>query len=99
MIRRQFIQHLTLASTGASITAVATAQASQNKTVTYGVRGFSCPTCAVGLDTMLQQQKGVARSQSSYAHATTVIEFNPKLTSEESLKAFVEEMGFIAEAR
>jgi copper chaperone CopZ len=99
MIRRQFIQRLTLAITGTSIAAVATAQANQNKTVTYCVRDFSCPTCAAGLDTMLRQKKGVVRSESSYAHATTVIEFNPKLTTNESLKAFIKEMGFLAEAR
>jgi copper chaperone CopZ len=99
MVRRQFIQCLTFAGTGAGIAAIATAHANQNKMVTYQVSGFSCPTCAVGLDTMLRQQKGVVRSESNYAHATTVVEFDPKLTTDQSIKAFIQEMGFVAEAR
>lgn len=65
MVRRQFIRRFTLATTGPGIATIARARANQNKTVTYRVRGFSCPTCAVGLDTMLRQQKGVVRSESS----------------------------------
>ena len=39
------------------------------------------------------------RSESNYAHATTVVEFDPKLTTDQSIKAFIQEMGFVAEAR
>ena len=44
------------------------------------VKGFTCPTCAVGLDTMLGRQKGVIHSISSYPDAMTVIEFHPQLS-------------------
>src|SRR5580698_4442923 len=97
MVRRSFIQRLTLASAGVGMAAATTAQASPTKTVTYRVKGFSCVTCAVGLDTMLQRQKGVIRSKSSYPDARAVIEFDPKLVTEKSLRAFIAEMGFTAE--
>ena|ERR1700733_6220865 len=97
MFRRSFIQRLTLASASVSMAAVTTAQAGPAKIVTYRVKGFSCLTCAVGLDTMLQRQKGVMRSKSSYPDATTVIEFDPNVVSEKSLRAFIAEMGFTAE--
>ena len=66
--------------------------------MTYRVRGFSCITCAVGLEVMLRQKKGVARVQASYPKATVFIEFDPGLVTEASLKEFIAEMGFSVEA-
>ena len=95
MFRRKFIQGITLASAGAA--AVRTVHASDKKTVTYRVKGFTCVTCAVGLDTMLGRQKGVIQSRSSYPDAKTVIDFSPSLVTEKSLKEFIAELGFTAE--
>jgi hypothetical protein len=92
MFRRNFIQQITLASAGIGL-----AEASTNQTVTYHVRGFTCPTCAVGLDTMLRHESGVIQSKSTYPGGITVIEFNPRLTTEKSLKEFISELGFAAE--
>lgn len=97
MFRRNFIQRITLASAGIGVAQAATAQAGQNKTVTYHVKGFTCPTCAEGLDTVLRQQTGVIQSKSSCPDAMTVIEFDPHLVTEKSLKAFLAELGFTAE--
>jgi Cu+-exporting ATPase len=94
MFRRNFIQQITLAGTGVGIAA---ARTGDSKTIRYHVKGFSCPTCAVGLDTMLRRQTGVIRSESSYPDAITLIEFNPHLVSEKSLKALISELGFTAE--
>jgi Cu+-exporting ATPase len=68
--------------------------ASNTKTVTYRIEGFTCVTCAVGLDTMLKDLKGILRSKSSYADRTSTIEFNPDLTSEPAIKGFIKEIGF-----
>jgi Cu+-exporting ATPase len=92
MFRRNFIQRITLASAGLGV-----AQARESKTVTCHVTGFTCPTCAVGLDTMLRRQNGVIRSKSSYPDAITVIEFDPHLVTDKSLKAFIAELGFSPE--
>lgn len=89
MFRRNF-----LASIGAIGAVGSAAGASDNRTVTYRVKGFSCVTCAVGLDTMMSRQKGVVHAKSSYADATTTIEFKPAWVSEDSLKAAIAEMGF-----
>jgi Cu+-exporting ATPase len=97
MFRRNFIQNIALASAGVGVVTAGTVEASRNKTVTYRVKGFSCVTCAVGLDTMLRRQTGVVQSKSSYPDATTVIEFNPKSVTEKSLKEFIAELGFTAE--
>ena len=97
MVRRNFIQRITLAGAGIRVASAATAQARESKMVTYHVKGFSCPTCAVGLDTMLRLQTGVIHSKSSYPDAITVIEFDPHLVTEKSLRAFIAELGFSAE--
>jgi copper chaperone CopZ len=88
---------MTLASAGVCIATVRTVEASEKKTVTYRVKGFSCVTCAVGLDAMLRGHEGVIQSRSSYPNETTVVEFNPNVVTEKSLKEFIAELGFIAE--
>ena len=93
MIRRKFIQGIAC-SVGAAGTAAAA-----HKTVTYRIEGFSCVTCAVGLDSMLKDQKGIVRSKSSYPDRTSVIEYNPDLINEEQIKAFIHELGFKARSK
>jgi copper chaperone CopZ len=96
MIRRQFVQLVAaLGSTG--VAAITAADTAGTKTVTYVVKGFSCVTCAVGLDTMLQKQKGVSWSKSTYPDGIVKIKFDPQEIKEESLKAFIGGMGFRVE--
>ena len=99
MFRRQFVQWMAVLGTS-SVATIAAADAKGTKTVTYVVKGFSCVTCAVGLDTMLQKQKGVSRSKSTYPDGIVKIQFDPQEVTEKSLKSFISEMGFtIAEER
>lgn len=93
MFRRQFIQLATLAGV-AGLSAFAV---TEKKTVTYRIQGFTCVTCAVGMDVLLQREKGVVSATSSYPDATTTIVFHPELVTEASLKATIAEMGFHAE--
>lgn len=99
MFRRQFVQFV--ATLGASsVATLAAADAKGMKSVIYAVKGFSCVTCAVGLDTMLGKQTGIAWSKSSYPDGIVKIQFDPKEVTEAKLKAFISEMGFsVAEER
>jgi Cu+-exporting ATPase len=96
MIRRQFIRLMAFAG-ASSLPTAAIASTKTNATVTYRIKGFSCVTCAVGLDTMLERKDGVAWSKSSYEHSRTTICFNPKLVNEHGLQDAIAEMGFTAE--
>ena len=69
------------------------AEAKENRSVTYGVKGFTCVTCAVGLEVMLRQQKGVTRANASYRENKVVIGF-ANLTTEKALKDFIAGCGF-----
>jgi copper chaperone CopZ len=93
MFRRQFVWLIAAVGTG-SVAAIAATEAKDGKTVTYMVKGFSCVTCAVGLDTMLQKEKGITSSKSSYPDGIVIITYDPKQASEESLRAFIAEAGF-----
>jgi copper chaperone CopZ len=99
MFRRQFVQFIAAIGTS-SVASIAAADGKGTKTVRYVVKGFSCVTCAVGLDTMLEKQKGVTWSKSTYPDGIVKILFDPKEVSEKSLKDFIGEMGFtVAEER
>jgi copper chaperone CopZ len=97
MIRRQFIRMATLA--GASgLTAMASAKNGDTRTVSYHIKGFSCVTCAVGLDTILGQHEGVIRSKSTYPEGVATITFDPGRTTETAIKNVIAEMGFTVAA-
>ena len=95
MIRRKFIGLVTLASAGIMV-ALETVDAAEKKTVTYRISGFTCITCAVGLETLLQKERGVVWAKASYPNSTATIMYHPKLTSESSLLEFIESTGFKA---
>jgi copper chaperone CopZ len=93
MFRRQFVQFIATLGAG-SVATIAVADAKGLKTVTYVVNGFSCVTCAVGLDTTLSKQRGVVSSKSSYPDGIVRIQFDPREIAEDAIKASIEEMGF-----
>ncbi len=93
MIRRQFVQLIG----GGTLASIASSECSGTHAVTYRVKGFSCATCAVGLDTMLERQRGVAWSRSTYPDGTVVVKFDPKEVTDASLRAFIAGMGFTVE--
>jgi Cu+-exporting ATPase len=96
MFRRQFVQFITLFG-AEGLATIAAADVAGMTTVTYRVRGFSCVTCAVGLDTTLRQKEGVVLSQASYPDGKVVVKFDPKETSDAALRATIAEMGFEVE--
>jgi copper chaperone CopZ len=93
MFRRQFMQFVATLS-ASSVATIAAADTKGAKTVTYVVKGFSCVTCAVGLDTTLQKQKGVITSKSIYPDGVVTIQFDPQEVSEKEIRSLISGMGF-----
>jgi copper chaperone CopZ len=98
MIRRQFLQFVTMASLG-TLAPLEGMAAGASKTVTYLVKGFSCITCATGLDTMLGQQKGVTSSKSTYPDGKVTVGFNPNQITEQAIITFITSLGFTVEGQ
>ena len=94
MDRRNFLCRLTAATASGVGSAAADAGPKNTRTVTYPVKGFTCITCAVGLEVMLRGLKGVTRANASYPQATVVIEFDDHTIHEDGLKQFIQICGF-----
>jgi hypothetical protein len=95
MIRRKFLQMMSLASAG-GLSPLQSLAAGPTKSVTYRVKGFTCATCATGLDTMLCRQTGIRSSQSTYPAGIVKVGFNPNQIGEEWIGAFIANLGFTA---
>ncbi|MGA3034857.1 MAG: heavy metal-associated domain-containing protein [Terracidiphilus sp.] len=97
MLRRRVLQFLAISGAGAlAFEAKGKATA---RTVIYQVRGFSCITCAVGLDTLLSKQKGILASKSTYPEGKVTIKFDPDAMDEKSIEGLISEMGFTVASR
>jgi copper chaperone CopZ len=95
LFRRHFLQSLTTAGTIALTDA---APAHEGHTVTWRVTGFTCITCAVGLETVLSQRIGVLEVKASYPDGIVHIRFNSAKVSERDLRESISEMGFRVES-
>lgn len=105
MIRRQFIKLATLTgATGlASLGAVDALRehptptgATGGQTVIWHVSGFTCVTCAVGLETLLRREKGVIAVNATYPQGIVTIQYHPDRVSENALRSKIAELGFTA---
>jgi len=96
MLRRKFFKVVTMATTGA-LAPLEAIPAEPKKVVKYHVRGFSCVTCATGLDTMLSKEKGIVSSSSTYPEGIATIGFDPEQITEKQIKEFIAGLGFSVE--
>ena len=93
MFRRRFLQLMTIASVS-GLAPLEGMSGGASRTVTYLVKGFSCITCATGLDTMLGQQKGIISSKSTYPEGKVTVGFDPNQTTEQAIVTFITDLGF-----
>jgi copper chaperone CopZ len=93
MIRRKFLQLVALSGAGAIAPLEAMASAAA-RTLVFQVKGFTCITCAVGLDTMLGRTKGVVSSNSTYPEGKVTVRFDPDSATENSVRSVITDAGF-----
>ena len=93
MFRRRFLQLVTMASVG-GLAPLEAVSAAATRTVIYQVKGFTCITCATGLDTLLGQQKGVVSSKSTYPEGKVTVAFDPRQITEQAIVTFITDLGF-----
>ena len=110
MIRRQFIKLATLTgATGvASFGAIealrgesepSAPDSKSTKTVTWHVKGFTCITCAVGLETMLRREKGVVAANATYPQGMVTIQYHPDRVSQDALRSTITDLGFTTDEK
>ena len=100
MHRRSFIR--TLAGTGAGVALLKLGtpetRATENASVTWDVKGFSCVTCAVGLRTILEQHSGIVRVKAAYPSGKVEVGFNSDAITAADIKGLIEGAGFAVAA-
>jgi copper chaperone CopZ len=96
MHRRYFLQTLAGAGAGASLLELGTAQKAhvENASVRWTVKGFTCVTCAVGLQTILEKHKGIARVKAAYPSGEVEIGFDSHKITPPEIQRLIEEAGF-----
>jgi len=100
MDRRNFLRRVSSTATAAGtaglvgIAAAAPAPPKETRSVTWKVDGFTCITCATGLEVMLKGMSGVARVSASWPERSVKIGFDEHLVSEKTLRDFIEVCGF-----
>ena len=96
MHRRSFIR--TLAATGAGVALLkagaSEARSTGNASVQWTVKGFTCVTCAVGLQTILERQPGIAWAKAEYPSGKVEIGFDSKTVAPAKIKQLIEQAGF-----
>jgi Cu+-exporting ATPase len=96
MDRRKFLCRVTNAVTAAgAVPAIAAGSAPrEGRSVTCQVKGFTCITCAVGLEVMLRGLRGVTWASASYPANSVSIGFDPRVIAEEKIVEFIGICGF-----
>jgi copper chaperone CopZ len=98
MLRRRFFKLMTVA-TAAGLGPLEAAAGGATRIVVYRVAGFSCVTCATGLDTVLRDQQGITSSKSTYPQGIVTVAFDPKQVTEQAIMAFITGLGFTVEGK
>lgn len=93
VIRRQFLERVAKAG-AAGLVALEAGCSREQKTVTFMVRGFTCITCATGLETLLGRERGVISVVASYAQGKACVVFDPSRTTVQAMESSMREMGF-----
>ncbi|MBE7158527.1 MAG: heavy-metal-associated domain-containing protein [Rhodospirillales bacterium] len=95
MIRRRFLGMATFTGLG-GLAALSAKGSAETRSMTRDVQGFTCITCATGLETLLQREKGVQSVKASYPSGTTTVIYDARTTSEAEIVKAIESMGFKA---
>lgn len=96
MHRRSFIRTLAGSGAGVALLKVGTPEKrpAENASVTWTVKGFTCVTCAIGLQTILEQYKGIARVKAAYPSGKVEIGFDSNEIAPTEIKRLIEDAGF-----
>ena len=60
----------------------------------YPVTGLSCASCAINVESMLKEQKGVITASVNYANSSASIEFDPTTVKVADLKTVIQSIGY-----
>lgn len=65
---------------------------------TFAVEGMTCASCETTLRLALERAPGVQRAEASYKNGEAVVEYDPKLTAPDKLRAAIDDTGYKVKA-
>lgn len=63
-------------------------------TITLKLAGLHCTSCALNIDSELEDMPGVISTSTSYAKQESVITYDPKLAKPAQFKIVIEKLGY-----
>ncbi len=97
MRRRNFIQTLAGGSAGVALLKLGSAEKTApaaNMGVTWMVKGFTCITCAVGLETILKRHEGISGVKAEYPSGRVEVAFDSHTVTAPQIRRWIEDAGF-----
>lgn len=73
-----------------------TNQESPSNITLINIQGMTCNSCVQSIEGLISQKPGVRSIQVSLGDATGTVEYDPNVTSQEAIRAAIEDMGFDA---
>ena len=58
------------------------------------ISGMHCASCSMNIDGTLEELGGVMRSDTSYAHAVTTVEYDPQRIDHSQIMRAIEELDY-----
>lgn len=95
MIRRRFLGLATLAG-ATGVAALSAKGFAEKSSVSYKVEGFTCITCATGLETLLLRENGILAAVASYPEGLATITYDRRSIAPADIQRSIESMGFRA---
>ena len=97
MFRRAFINRIAAAGASGLVGVVKAEETKGSANVAYKVTGFTCVTCAIGLEVLIRREKGVARARATYPAGLVSVTFDPDVVTKQVIKDVIVGAGFTAE--
>lgn len=68
----------------------------QGESVTFNITGMHCTSCSMNIDGELEDTDGVFEAKTSYAHAKTVVKYDPSKVTVQKLQQVIESLEYTA---
>ena len=96
MHRRNFIRAMAGGGAGMALLSLEAKDKapSASASVAWTVKGFTCVTCAVGLQTILERQKGIAKVTAQYPSGSVQVAFDSRAVTPVEIRGLIEKAGF-----
>ncbi len=96
MVRRDFLGRVAQAGIAGLCALEAGCSELRESTVLFRVNGFTCVTCAAGLETLLGRERGVRHVTATYPEGMARVVYDADATGEAAIAAAIQSMGFRA---